>query len=131
MQNPEAFLAAAKSGSVPATWRVLRPKGSYPAGAGCGGAFVGFFILFLGIIVSFFIRVISETTSPSTGSFNASDPGAFFTSFLPVSLPVLIGGGVGLIVVVGLLSARRAIRRLPDSYFAFTQNATLQRAGSH
>jgi len=129
MQNPEAILAAAKSGSVPATWRVLRPKGSYPAGAGCGGAFVGFFILFLGIIVSFFIRVISEATSHSTDGFNASDPGAFFTSFLPVSLPVLIGGGVGLIVVVGLLNAMRAISRIPYSYFVFTPEGAVQATG--
>lgn len=129
MQNPEALLAAAKSGGIPATWRVLRPKRSYPAGAGCLGAFVMFFILFAGAILSFILLVALDSSNHSLGSFNASSPTDFFTSLFPVSLPVLIGGGVVLIIVVGLLSAMRAITRIPYSYFVFTPEGAVQATG--
>src|SRR5260370_11267941 len=130
MQHPEAILAAAKSGGgLPATWRVLRPKGSYPVGAGCLGAFAMFFILFAGTIVSFIVLVASHVTNPSAGGLNASDPASFFDSFLPVPLPLLIGGGVGAIIVVGLLSAMRAIARIPYSYFVFTPEGAVQATG--
>jgi hypothetical protein len=129
MENPEAILAAAKSGGIPTTWRVLRPKGSYPVGAGCMGAFVMFFILFAGTIIAFIIRVATEVSSHSAGGFNVSSTGDFFSSFLPVSLPVLIAGGVGAIVVVGLLSAMRAITRIPYSYFIFMPEGAVQATG--
>jgi hypothetical protein len=132
MQHPEAILAAAKSGRIPATWRVLRPKGSYPVGAGCLGAFVMFFLLFAGTIVAFIVLVAGAGTrfgSPSPSGVNANDPGAFFTSFLPVPSPWLIVGGVGLIIVVGLLSAMRAISRIPYSYFVFTPEGAVQAIG--
>lgn len=135
MQQPEAILAAAKSGSIPATWRVLRPKGSYPVGAGCLGAFVMFFLLFAGTIVAFIVLVAGAATrvgSHSLSGFNANnanDPGAFFSSFLPVPPPWLIVGGVGLIIVVGLLSAMRAVSRIPSSYFVFTPEGAVQATG--
>lgn len=129
MQNPEAILAAAKNGGIPATWRVLRPKGSYPVGAGCLGAFVMFFILFAGTILSFIAAGFSAVSGHNTGGFNASNPVDFFSSFLPVSLPVLIGGGVALIIVVGLLSAMRAVTRIPYSYFVFTPEGAVQATG--
>ena len=129
MQNPDAILAAAKSGGIPATWRVLRPKGSYPAGAGCLGAFVMFFILFAGTILSFIVAGFSAVNGHTLGGFNASSPMDFFSSFLPVSLPVLVGGGVALIIVVGLLSAMRAVTRIPYSYFVFTPEGAVQATG--
>jgi hypothetical protein len=130
MQNPAAILAAAKSGGgFPATWRVLRPKGSYPVGAGCLGAFLAFFLVFFGTIVAFILHGVSQVGSHSVGSFNASDPASFFESFLPVPLPVLIAGGVGLLIVVGLLSAMRAISRIPYSYFVFTPEGAVQATG--
>ena len=132
MQHPEAILAAAKSGGIPATWRVLRPKGSYPVGAGCLGAFVMFFLLFAGTIVAFIVMAAGAATrfgSPSPSGFNENDPGAFFSSFLPVPSPWLIVGGVGLILVVGLLSALRAIARIPYSYFVFTPEGAVQATG--
>ena len=129
MQNPEAILAAAKSGGIPATWRLLRPKGSYPVGAGCLGAFVMFFILFAGTVLSFIVAGFSAVNNHTLGGFNASSPMDFFSSFLPVSLPVLIGGGVALIIVVGLLSAMRAVTRIPYSYFVFTPEGAVQATG--
>jgi hypothetical protein len=132
MQNPEAILAAAKSGSIPATWRVLRPKGSYPLTTGCLGAFVMFFILFAGTVIAFIasiVRGMSAGSDPSTGGFNSSSPGDFISSFLPVSLPVLIAGGAAAIVVVGLLNAMRAITRIPYSYFVFTPEGAVQAIG--
>lgn len=129
MQNPEAILAAARGGSIPETWRVLRPKGSYPAGAGCLGAFVMFFILFASTIVSFIVASFSNVSDQTVDNFNVNSPTDFFASFLPVPLPVLIGGGVALIVVVGLLSAMRAITRIPYSYFVFTPEGAVQATG--
>ena len=129
MQNPEAILAAARGGNIPATWRVLRPKRSYPAGAGCLGAFVMFFILFAGTIVSFIVAGFSNVGNHATGNLNVSSSTDFFASFLPVPLPALIGGGVALIVVVGLLSAMRAITRIPYSYFVFTPEGAVQATG--
>jgi hypothetical protein len=129
MQNPEAILAAAKSGSIPATWRVLRPKGSYPLTTGCLGAFVMFFILFAGTVVTFIVHVASELSKNSPDGANFSSPGDFVSSFLPVSLPVLIAGGAAAIVVVGLLNAMRAITRIPYSYFVFTPEGAVQATG--
>jgi hypothetical protein len=130
MQNPEAILAAAKSGGgLPATWRVLRPKGSYPVGAGCLGGFIAFFIVFFGTIVAFILHGVSQVSSNSISGFNASDPASFFESFLPLPLPVLIAGGVGLIIVGGVLSAMRAISRVPYSYFVFTPEGAVQATG--
>jgi hypothetical protein len=129
MQNPEAILAAAKSGGIPATWRVLRPKGSYPVGAGCLGAFSAFFIVLFGTVAAFILHGVSQVSSQSVSGFNANDPASFFESFLPVSLPVLIAGAVGLIIVVGLLSAMRAISRIPYSYFVFTPEGAVQAIG--
>src|SRR5260370_21834747 len=127
METPEAILAAAKSGGITTTWRVLRPKGSYPVGAGCMGAFVMLFLLFFASVLAFIVlilRSVSEVRNVSAGGFNPSSPGtffsSFFSSFLPVSLPMLITRGVAAIVVVGLLSAMRAITRIPYSYFGFT-----------
>lgn len=119
MQNPEAILAAAKGGGVPATWHVLRPTRGYPAGAGCLGAFVMFFLLFAGTLVSFGVVAVNAV----------SDPASFFASILPVPLPGLIGLGVGAIIVVGLLSAMRAISRIPYSYFVFTPEGAVQATG--
>ena len=129
MDNPEAILAAAKGGSIPATWRVLRPKGSYPAGAGCLGAFAMFFILFAGSILSFILLGVNDVHNHSTSGFDANNPTDVFASALPVSLPVLIGGGVGAIIVVGLLSAMRAISQIPYSYFVFTPEGAVQATG--
>jgi hypothetical protein len=78
-----------------------------------------FFLLFAGTLVSFGVAAVNAV----------NDPASFFASFLPVPLPGLIGLGAGAIIVVGLLSAMRAISRIPYSYFVFTPEGAVQATG--
>jgi hypothetical protein len=124
MQNPAAILAAAKGGSgIPATWRVLRPRGSYPVGAGFVGAFVTLLLVFF---LSFAAVGLSDATHQNVLGFDPNQPANFVAS----TLPVLIGVGVGAMVVVGVLSAMWAISRVPYSYFVFTPEGAVQAIGA-
>jgi hypothetical protein len=124
MQNPDAILTAAKSGHIPATWRVLRPTRGYPASAGCGGAFFMFFILIIGGFVSFgALMLITATRGGNLAGLS------FLNSFLSVPLPGLIAVGVGVLIVGGLLNAMRAIRSIPYSYLVFTPEGAVQAIG--
>lgn len=131
MMNPEAIIEAAKQGNVPATWRVLRPKSSYPATTGfLGGCFTFVFLVFLGI-VAFFIGAVIGTAkfaSNCTGSFSSCNPFGLVTSSLATAT-VVIGGGLVVVVIVGLLSAMRAVSRIPYSYFVFTPEGAVQATG--
>jgi hypothetical protein len=135
MQDPQAIVQAARSGSAPAAWKVLRPTRSNVPASAFLGAFAGCFVVFL----LFFCSVVSlfvlgaagaiKVAQQSNQSGSLPDPSGlldWITHFGPIAAIMLAALPIVIIALSGVIGGTRAAASAKDSFLIITPEGVVE-----
>lgn len=130
MLDPLAIINQAKEGTVPAAWRVLRPRGIFPISVALVSIFFTFAVEFMFLVVSMLLHFFTGfTVGNASGAAFSVNPIDALTSTYPVSVTQFVFIGLGIMALVAILTFLRLSAQMPYSYFVFTPEGAVQATG--
>lgn len=128
MQDPKSIIEQARSGHVPQTWRVIRPRGSYPVLAAVRAFFLTLAALFAAFVILLMLGIAGPAIFGSLTNTSSAPPWLeglldFLYSYGLVVIPV--GVAAIFVAAVGIAGARAA-GNMPYSFIILTPDGLVQ-----